>query len=142
MEIKIHPPPNGVALPWTYTWYNLDITDVTLNITNSIQEYKIKSKTDFYFEQYLHSTTEYSIVGVLTENSAVPGLTLTEKVENLINTSVWWSLGDQRYKTNCARISIYGYTERVIIERVETEISAGDSNECRYSMTLIIHDGE
>ena len=141
MQIKIRPP-LLVNLPWSYTWYDLDTTDATLNITNKIEEYKIKSKTDFYFEQYLHSSTEYSIVGVLTSDSGIPGSTLTEKVENLIGTSVWWSVADQTDKTNCAKISIYGHEEWIIIERVETEITAGDSNECRYSMALIIHDGE
>ena len=142
MQIKILPPNSITGLAWApFTWYDLDATDATLNITNRIEEYKIKSKTDFYFEQYLHSSTEYSIVGVLTVNSDVPGATLSNKIENLINTSVWWSFAGQDVRTNCAKISIYGHEEWVIIERVETEIAAGDPNECRYSMALIIHDG-
>ena len=143
MDIKIMPPLEISGSDWQLsTWYELEIYQLTFNTDIKLQEYNIKDKNTYLVAGYSHSVSAINLLGVITENSDIPGSTLEEKKENLIEAaSAWWTFGDQQIKTNCSRIDWRGWDQYMMIERLDIEKSAGEDNEYPYEMKIIIHEG-
>ena len=144
MEIKIKPPASISSSPFaTGTWYNLEVTRAFFNMNAKIQEYKIKDKNKFVFEEYTHSSSTMMFNGVITASSGLPGATLEAKKENLIEAaSAWWTFGDQATRTNCAHIYWRGWDQYMMIERLAIEKTAGDEESYDYELTVVIHEGK
>lgn len=141
MQVEIHPPAS-VTSPWGDQWYDLEITQVTFDLSHKIQDYNVTTKNKFTMAAFEHSASAMSLNGVLTSDSAIPGSTLEDKKENWIEAaSAWWIFGSGKVKTACAQIKWRGWEQYIMIERLSVEKTAGEEEEYPYEMKILIHEG-
>ena len=142
MEVKLHPP-DGATSPWTDRWYTLNAMEVKSDLSATINEHPITDKDTFLFSQYLHPTSRIIIDCILTSGSDIQGSGVEDKKDNLIDAAAtWWTVGDAKTRTDCARIYYRGWAQYVIIERLGIDKMSGDDTEYIYTLECIIHEGQ
>lgn len=142
MDVKIYPPPSISGSAFSLQWYDLEITQINFNLTQKIEEYNITDNNRALVRGYVHSTSTMSFNGVISADSGIPGATLEEKKENLMEAaSSWWTWGNQINRTECARIDWRGWVQYMMIERLAIEKTAGDEDAYDYELVVFIHEG-
>lgn len=142
IEIKLTPP-DGVALPFTHTDYLLEVNKISNNTSQKLHEYKIKDDNKFLVEGFEHSSTSISINGTLTVDSGFVGDTLEDKKDNLIKAAAeWWQVGNPKKRTECAQLYWRGWSQYVLIERLEVIKVAGEDDSYDYIMSFLVHEGK
>ena len=143
MEVKLITPP-GCVSPWALQSYNLEIIELKFDVAGQTHENPITDKETMMFSQYKHGTSQITLKGILTDDSAIPGTLVEDKKNNLITAAAsWWHSGgaDVKEPTDCMQLYWRGWTQYVIIERLEIEKIAGDEVEYQYTITLIVNEG-
>ena len=142
MEVKIYPPDKISDSPFNFEWYDLGVSQVTFDLSQRIHEYNITAKNKFTMTGYEHSTSKMKLTGVISENSDLPGSTIEDKRDNLIEAaSGWWMFGDQKIQTDCAKIYWRGWEQYIMIEKLSIEKIAGETESYDYELEIIIHEG-
>lgn len=142
MEVKLYPPANISSSPFKLEWYLLEIAQLTFDVGQKIHEYNITAKNKFTMSGYEHSTSKITLSGVISADSGLPGATLEEKKDNLVEAvSGWWMFGDQKNRTECAQLYWRGWTFYVMVERLSIERTAGDTEAYDYELTILVHEG-
>lgn len=142
MQIEIYPPPSVSGTDFALQWYDLEVVQVQFSLSQEIHEYNITDMNTFFMEGFEHSKSLMTFMGVLTVDSNIPGTTLEDKKDNLMEAaSAWWTFGDQSIRSNCAQIKWRGWSQHMMIERLEIEKTAGDEEEYNYTLGIMIHEG-
>ena len=140
MLVEIHPPAGAPNPPTQYTWYDLEIVQVHFNVDQEIHKHNFINNT-FMMEGYEHSVSTMSMTGVLTVDSNFYGVTVEDKKTNmLMAASMWWTIGDNNIRTQCAQIKWRGWEQYIMIDRLEMTKVAGEE-EYTYTLTMTIHEG-
>ena len=142
MEVKIYPPLHISSSPFIGQWYNLRIEKLSFDVSQKIHEYNITAKNKFTMTGYEHSVSKVTLSGVISIDSDLPGATLEEKKDNLVDAaSGWWFYGDQKNQTECAKLYCRGWEFYIMIERLSIERTAGDTEAYYYELIILILEG-
>lgn len=142
MQIKIYPP-DGATSPFSMQWYDLEVVQVTFNLSQQIHEHVLSDKNKYVMDGYEHSSSTMNFRGVLSADSDLPGSTLEDKKENWMEAcSGWWEIDKGKDRTKCVQIQWRGWTQYCMIERLAIEKAAGDEEEYPYELVVVIHEGD